>query len=109
MNAGTDPNYGQQRQQTDCEVVLAGSGRFQAAFLRENSSQHIIHRFLLLPQSKLRIIFSTLGIITLLSKNSKSTYTLKEMINFEGRYPLYWYCTESRLISRLPWLICYKF
>jgi hypothetical protein len=52
MNAGTDPNYGQQRQQTDCEVVLAGSGRFQAAFLRENSSQYIVH---LSPPSKLSI------------------------------------------------------
>jgi hypothetical protein len=58
MNACTDPNYGQQRQQTDGEVIPAGSGRFQAAFLRENSSQHIIHRSLLLQQSKLHLILA---------------------------------------------------
>jgi hypothetical protein len=56
MNAGTDPDNGQQRQQTDGEVVLAGSGRFQTTFLRENSSQHIIHLSLLLPQSNLHLI-----------------------------------------------------
>jgi hypothetical protein len=43
MNAGGNSDYGQQRQQTDGDCVLSGSGCFQPPFLRKYTFQDIVH------------------------------------------------------------------
>jgi hypothetical protein len=54
MNAGGNSDYGQQRQQTDGDCVLSGSGCFQPPFLRKYSCQDIVH---LSPLRKYELLF----------------------------------------------------
>jgi hypothetical protein len=58
MNAGGNSDYGQQRQQTDGDCVLSGSGCFQPPFPRDNSCQQIIHCSILLPHSELHLVLT---------------------------------------------------